>query len=376
MVQKLVNNNASALEKHVEVKNLETQSVSRTIEEFIQFASNLPDMKKIHYELELTNFAAKNLRESDFDEILSWLDETIVNREMNESQGYILFSSFFLLCIYSRRMKNYTVYSKLINDYGLYFEEQPLYPHILSQYHKNFHSPDHMKWTIEYAGEAVLNTPNHIGVLHNYAEAIVTAKENNLEIAESLWEDAQLKMAQVAKHNLYARFHCTRGRLLALLGKYSEAKQAIHEAIDQEVSTSKDYTIRVNEFQSHLMRIQTMETAKSILTKLENTQKEFESSKKEMQDSMEKLQKDNLQFLGFFVAIISLTIGSLNIIGDKTFIETALLILILTGSIILGYLSLGFIFYTRTTNKYSQIIVLCIGSLFIIGAILAYYFIK
>jgi uncharacterized membrane protein YphA (DoxX/SURF4 family) len=351
-----------------------TQTVTRTVEEFIQFASQLPDMNKIYYELDLTNYAAKNMRASDYDEILAYLNSCIANRKQNQPLGNILFSSFFLLCIYSRRMKNYSVYSTLLKDYGKYFDEHPLFPHIQSQYHKNFHSPDHMKWTIEYARESVENTPLHIGVLHNYVEAIVTAKENHLEISDSLWQDAQLKMNQVAKHNLYAKFHCTRGRLLALLGKYAEAKLAIHEAIDQEVSTSKDYAIRVNEFQAHLMRIQTMETATSILTQLENTQKEFEASKNEMHTSMDKLQKDNLQFLGFFVAIISLTIGSLNIIGDKTFIETALLILILTGSIILGYVTLGFLFNTSKSSKYPQMIALFIGILFIVGSILVHYF--
>lgn len=363
------------------------QNLAPIVEDFISFSKQLPSMERIEYELVLTNYAAKHIKELEFNTILTWFKAETEKANTDEVDERLLFSTFFLLCIYSRRMKNYSVYKELLDKYEKIFEREALYPHLLSMYYKNFNSKEDMEWTIEYAREAVKNLPEQVGVLHNYVEAIVTAKENGLEIEDSLWTDAQEKMKEVikrnAKHKLYAKFHCTNGRLLALLKKFADAKEAIQKAIDQEDSTSNDYSLRINEYQSQLMRIQTLETSEKILSELESTKKEIEDSKKEIEDSkqemkvsMKKLQRDNLQFLGFFVAIITLTIGSFNLIGDKTFLETALLLLILTGSIILAYACLGFISHLKKSGIPQLIVVLLIGIVLIVGSISAYLYIS
>lgn len=344
-----------------------TLSPPEAITRFLDFYETLPDMNLRSYEVQLTKYASQNVTKVEFDLLLSWL------RERVHSPQSAAFECFFVLCIFSRRLKNFSEYRELLRDFGTYFEHLPLYHHIEALYYKQFDTPNDIEMAMTCASKAAQHPElsRQVGVLHSYVESVVKAEEHNQNVSPSILEDAMIKINEVVKlDNHYAKFHCTRGRLLALREDFPEARRAIHKAIDLEDSTNIDYSIRINEYQSHLTRIQMEEKSHLILKELKETKAEFEQSKKDMVVSMEKLQKDNLQFLGFFVAIISLTIGSLNMIGDKSFHETAYLIMILTGCILLGYVSLGMLFQPKQVKRIYQLYIFLIGLLLIGGPFL------
>ncbi|MDZ5471904.1 hypothetical protein SM124_09105 [Bacillus sp. 31A1R] len=344
-----------------------TLSPPETITRFLEFSETLPDMKMRTYEVQLTKYASQNVSKAEFDLLLTWLKERV------PSSQPATFECYFVLCIYSRRMKNFSIYRELLRDYGAYFEHLPLYYHIEALYYKQFDTPNDIEMAMSCASKAAQHPElsRQVGVLHSYVESVVKAEEHKLNVSPSILEDAMIKINEVVRlDNHYAKFHCTRGRLLALRKDFTEARRAIHKAIDLEDSTITDYSIRINDYQSHLTRIQMEEKSHLILKELYKTKEEFEQSKENMVVSMEKLQKDNLQFLGFFVAIISLTIGSLNMIGDKSFHETAYLIMILTGCILLGYVSLGMLFQPKQVKRIYQVYIFLIGLLLIVGPFL------
>ncbi|XXM71454.1 tetratricopeptide repeat protein [Lysinibacillus sphaericus] len=345
------------------------------MEDFIQFVSTLPNRKLRKYETGLAQYASNKLTKHECAILTDWLKQsTDRNEEANDPENPILFSIFFVLCIYARRMKNHSTYKNLIQDYGEFFEGELLYPHIVSLFHKQYDTPEDMELAIHYGRMAVENLPHQVGVLHSYVESVVAAEERGLDIDQAIVGDAREKMDQIIRmDNQYPKFYCTKGRLLAVLKQYREAKTAIHKAIDKEDSSSTDYAIRLNEYQSHLSRIEAAESSSLILDELEKTRSELEESKLELEISMDKMQKDNLQSIAFFVAIISLTIGSFNLIGNKPFLDSAFLIMILTGCILIGYLSLGMLLQQKKSPWKHQVFILLIGLLLIAGPLYSHY---
>jgi tetratricopeptide (TPR) repeat protein len=350
-------------------------SSHEVIEDFIQFASTLPNRKLRKYETALAQYASNKLTKHECAILADWLKRSAErNEDLNDAENPALFSVFFVLCIYARRMKNHSTHKDLIRDYGELFEGELLYPHIVSLFHKQYDTPEDMELAIHYSRKAVENLPSQVGVLHCYVEAVVTAIERGLEIEQEIVEDAREKMDQIIRLDYqYPKFHCTKGRLLAILKQYREAKTAIHKAIDKEDSSSTDYAIRLNEYQAHLSRIEAAESSSLILAELERTRTELEESKRELKISMDKMQKDNLQSLAFFVAIISLTIGSFNLIGNKPFLDSAFLIMILTGCILVGYLCLGMLLQQKKFPWKHQTFILLIGLLLIAGPLYFHY---
>ncbi|WP_258756453.1 hypothetical protein [Cytobacillus firmus] len=219
--------------------------------------------------------------------------------------------------------------------------------------------------------------PNQVGVLHNYAEAIIQAKENGLMISQEELQEANHIINRVIHLSpRYAKFYCTRGRILAAFGKFHEAKTAIRRAIDMEESTKKDYAIRINDYLYHLSRIQTNEFSQVFSEKIALTEKSFDEAKAEIDDSISKLKTENLQMLGFFTAIISFTIGSLNILGNKNFLESALLILILSGSLVLAFVGFGLLFQSKIQHPWRTVAISLLSLFTIAGSLAAYYFVS
>jgi tetratricopeptide (TPR) repeat protein len=354
------------------------QIVGFDVDRFLHGINTLPDHRTREYEVGLTELA-KKLSAHDFQELRDWLSaQYVVVRTENDTQ----FGVFIVLCTYSRRKKNTYVFKDIVEESDGRFVGYPLYPHILSLLYKEM---SEVERSIQSAKEASINLPNQIGVLHNYAEAIVQAKENSLYITDEQMNEALELINKVTgrRDPSNAKFHCTRGRILAQYGQFAEAKRSILKAIDLEDSSNSDYSIRINDYQYHLVRVQTIEFNRSfegklsefnrsLEGKLSTTEQSLAEQKKDIDKSLHSIKAENLQMLGFFVAIISFTMGSLNILQGKKFLESGLLILILMGSTVLAYIGFGLLINIQVRKK-AMIIVSILALLVVIGAFSSYY---
>lgn len=339
---------------------------------FAERFTGLPPHTTREYELKLTK-VAETLSETEYNEWTLYLENSM-NSEQNPS---ILFSIFVVLSTYARRMKNISHFKEIVDRFGERFIEYPLYPHILSLLYKEIGTAEAIEQAVTFAKEASQKLPNQVGVLHNYAEAIIHARENGMMITEEELQDAgQIINRVIHLTPRYAKFYCTRGRILAAMGRFSEAKEAIRRAIDMEESEKKDYAIRINDYLFHLNKVQTNEFSQVFSDKIAITEKSFDVAKLEIDQSISKLKSENLQMLGFFTAIISFTIGSLNILGNRDFLESALLILILSGSLVLAFVGFGLLFQTKIQHPWRTVSISLTSALVIIGSLIAYYFIK
>jgi tetratricopeptide (TPR) repeat protein len=340
----------------------------------------LPNFKNREFELKLTGIAGR-LKAHEVQLLREWFDEQIKKDNYNET---LLFAVFILLTICYRRSKDRSRLQSVIEQVGLIFSENPFYWHVLSMLKKEL---DKFEESLLLAKKAMEELPKHAGVIHNYVESIVIAKEHGYSLSDVELLEAYEKLVQLISYSDYPKYFCTQGRFLAVMGKYAEAKVSISIAVDKEDSTREDYAIRINEYQSHLMRIQTMEFKSIIEQELSKTKEDIREKKQELDSSLriqrEELDKqvqgiksENLQTLGFFVAIISFTIGSINLLKERTFLESSFLILILTSSLTLAYVGFSLVFQFNMKKGKQTAIISVLAVLIIIGSILGNHYLK
>ncbi|AND42274.1 hypothetical protein A361_25025 [Cytobacillus oceanisediminis 2691] len=75
-------------------------------------------------------------------------------------------------------MKNISHFKEIVDRFGERIIQYPLYPHILSLLYKEIGTAGAIEQAVAFAKDALQKLPNQVGVLHNYAEAIIHAREN------------------------------------------------------------------------------------------------------------------------------------------------------------------------------------------------------
>lgn len=328
-------------------------------QDFISFCDSLPDLRMRRFETDIADWSIEFAHEKQ--EML-YLLVSGASPIYHERAMLIRFVAFLALCISFRRLKETSKYEAIIDQYGHLFSSFDLYPHFCSMMYKEKRNEESYQSAILYAEEAVTRLPNHEGVIHNYAETIVIALEEGYGISPNLLDKAgeQLNRA-ISLSPKYAKFHFTKGRMLSLKKQYKLANEAILKAIDLEDSSKKDYVLRINEYQSHLAVIRNLQ----LNAKLEESIKGLETSKEAMEKSLESSKTENLQMLGFFVAIITFTIGSFNLTKQESVMDTAFLLFILSGCLTISYVAFSMLFSDIKKNRTKIFFAFILGCLLI-----------
>jgi tetratricopeptide (TPR) repeat protein len=335
----------------------------------------LNELRPIHndrsreFEIQCTDFAGK-LSKDDVQTLKEWLQA----RQGQGNDDPYVFAVFVVICTFYRRKKDLSLFREIMGQSGRFFRSYPLYPHLQSLLKKE---EGNIEESIQHAKTAVALLPDQVGVIHNYAEAIIHGKEQNLDITTEELRKAKDFVNQAIQYTPdYAKFYCTRGRILAALGDFKGAKASILEAIDQEKSEKGDYAIRISDYQYHLINVQSNELYLRIERKIAATETGIQSQKEEIEGSLRNIKSENLQMLGFFVAIISFTMGSFSLAKGRPFFESGLLVLILTGCMILAYVGFGVLFQLNKEKDKKIIWVSIIAALLVIGSFAGYHFLK
>ena len=125
----------------------------------------------------------------------------------------------------------------------------------------------------------------------------------------------------------YAKFYCTKGRILAIDGQFDRAEEMIREAISREDSAYEKYILRMIEYEGARLRIQ----AKRLVaeTGVDAIQKEIGNLKQSV--------RSNIEIVAFFSGIVSFVIGSLSLARNQTAAHASLLIIALMGCLMSVY---------------------------------------
>ena len=334
--------------------------------ELVEIFKKLPDEKERLFEV----YIVKIIVETEYIEnkLLKILEE-------NKLDSKVFYSAFFGICTYYRRKKDTSKYGETLEKYKYYFDQNPTYSYLKAMFLMQRSGHENIKEAIILSKKSIVDVPNNVGIIHCYAEIIAEAfEEGVLDIKSNTdeLEKAKLLLQDALKENSdYAKFHCTYGRLLALSGDYQEAKQEILIAIDKEDSSKKDYSLRIGEYQRYLIQITSKNYADKTTYEFEVYSKRMEERTEEIRDSIARSEKEveskiqgsltkNLEFLGFFAALVSFIIASVQILTKLSFQEAFQLILELGGMLMLVLSSFGIILNNNKHIK-SNVVVFLMG---------------
>lgn len=330
---------------------------------------SLPPETERAYEVQLVNIAMSD-HTSEFAQLL---------REMLDDKGEedpVRFAAFCALCEIRRRQKDYSHELRLLQEGEEQFADHPFYSHIkLLYYVDNFKYEDHEE-ILTLARRNTDRLPLNAGVWHAFADLTATAFEtadfSGVEPPAAHWlSDALMAVDWALRLDpSYAKFHCTKGRLLALQGDFDQASALIREAVDLEDSHKSDYAIRINGYLNHLQQVQSKTQNRHMENKLSQymeqqmeqyaqqigvqqaeLRQQTDRVMEELQDSMSK----NLEFIGLFAGIISFTIGSISIAGslaESSFAAAAGLIIVLMGALLCVFAGFGVVLHGFEKRKW------------------------
>jgi len=310
--------------------------MSNIIEKLMNKLNEMPSDITRAYEKEIYEIIKET--KSDREEIEKNYDKIINDPKVPIEARY---NFFFMLCTIYRKEKNYLKYEYILNEYKAKFDCYKSIKHLEVMIKlEKIDNEVKVKETLSLIEDLLNVSPENAGYLHNYSfcvansfyESIYNKDENSKELEEAI-EKIQ-KAIQLDER--YAKFYATLGRLQILDGNFSKGRANINEAIKLE-SPGENYSIKIGEYQSYLAIGKIYEFMVDHNETYNKFKKEIEETKKELQ----KINTNNLEFLGFFTALISFTIGSINIISGQSFQEAARLILTLCGGLLIVFSGFG-----------------------------------
>jgi len=314
--------------------------MDRSLQRTVSFFSNLPDETSRQFELEITQYVE--------DDPGSY----VLFRKIIESGDLSLsirYAAFFALCTYYRRYKESTKLFSLLIEFEGVFSQFGTFDLLYSMALRERGRKVDVQESIQRSVLAKKKLPGHAGILHNYAHGIASYVEDfgidGVVYAEAVDEAVACVDMATSENPGYAKFYCTRGRLMACKGMYDEAIMFIRKAIDCESPTKKDYAIRISEYMLHLNRIQISKMLNVLDDQVQDGKRSIQSAVDGVRRITEEARTRNLEFLGFFAAIISFTIGGLQLAQRQPVLQSAQLIIVLASALLVSFSGLGIMLY-------------------------------
>ena len=166
------------------------------------------------------------------------------------------FEAFFCLATIFRRNRDFTKLSDLLQyaEKRADFKGHVSLPHIRIMYETHSESLYDYDTLLETAHKSACDLSDNSGYQHTFANAFATICENclpeDLDIIIDSWYDSALYCVNKAiSLQEYAKYYCTKARIVALKKHFDEANELILKAIDLEDSSSSDYPLLIGNYQ-------------------------------------------------------------------------------------------------------------------------------
>lgn len=298
--------------------------------DLLDYVAGLPDQADRNYELALTKTA----------ELSPPMVFTVCREVLDDSSEGLhpRFAALYIVAIHLRRFKSYTEFAQLLDKHGSEFTDQPLFAHLAGLLYAGRGGVGDLRQAIDLSRRAAKELPVHSGALHAFAFNVACALEEGMDLESELLPEAQRALSvAVGFEPNYAKFYCTRGRLMSLRGDYAGARASIERAMDLEDEHKSDYAIRLGEYQHHLARVFMAELRGTLAGEFEAARAQIDAAKALVETELSEMRSQNLTTLGLFTAILSFTLGSIQIVQNQPFDLAARLIIIMAGCILVVY---------------------------------------
>ena len=219
-----------------------------TKEKIIQFFRQLPgDEHTRDYEKNISRFAYDHASTPEL---------TAYTQIMQSTEEYA-YEAFFCLATIHRHNRDFTKLWKLINKAK---EREDLrnhvsFSHIEIMYATHSESLYDYDELLESAHRSACDLFDNSGYQHTFANAFATICEKclpaDLSIIVDTWYDTALYCVNraIALEPDYAKYYCTKARIVSVKHHFEEANDLILKAIDLEDSKKHDYALLVGNYQ-------------------------------------------------------------------------------------------------------------------------------
>lgn len=221
--------------------------------ELCNFLSNVPNERQRSYELSLTDYVLKNNSAQTINDLTQ-----IADKHPNQQIAY---NAFYCLNIIFRRAKDYFKVNNLFEKYTQRFSKHITFEHLKVLFEiesGSMYDYDEML-NVTYKDSELFF--DNAGFVHLFADVFATIYENgyihNMDAFLDGWYQLALNAANKAIEldENYAKYYCTKARILSINHEYDEAMNYINKAISIERSDHYDYTLRICNYQYYKIMI-------------------------------------------------------------------------------------------------------------------------
>lgn len=212
------------------------------------------------FEGSVTQYANRNNSES----IREYLKKIVEE----EGESDIAYAAFYLLQVMLRQRKDFGQMRENFRRWGQLFESEASYSHIWVLYLIESGEDFDVEEALALSETDCETFPDNAGFVHLFADVYATVCERadpqeRAALMEKWGARAEEMVDKAIKYSEdesgghgYAKYYCTKARILALRKEYREAEHNVNLAIDKEDSERKDYVIRLLGYQYHKTMIQ------------------------------------------------------------------------------------------------------------------------
>ena len=170
-----------------------------------------------------------------------------------EGEEDLAYRAFYALTIIYRNRKDYQQLQALFEE-NPRFAGHPSYHHLLILFQLEAETFFDALELLELAREDARQHRDNAGYLHLFAHLFVyTCEKSRGEMREQVrreyYDDVERAVEDAIRLDpAYAKFYCTKARVVAQRGRYGEAYSLINKAVATESSARKDYALRLLDY--------------------------------------------------------------------------------------------------------------------------------
>ena len=170
-----------------------------------------------------------------------------------EEEEDLAYRAFYALTIIYRNRKDYQQLQALFEE-NPRFAGHPSYHHLLILFQLEAETFFDALELLELAREDARQHRDNAGYLHLFAHLFVyTCEKSRGEMREQVRREYYDDVEQAVEDAIrldpaYAKFYCTKARVVAQRGRYAEAYSLINKAVATESSARKDYALRLLDY--------------------------------------------------------------------------------------------------------------------------------
>ena len=220
---------------------------------FAKFFNSLPQENTREYEVKITEFAGTNCEEKD-----AKIIEKLIDSSRREDVAY---AAFYCMTVIHRRNKNFNQLKQLFDKYEKRFGNRISYDHLKILF---LIESDSMYDYNDILRRSLINARNmgeNAGYIHAFADVFVTICERCEAPARDFFIKTWYNKALDAVNKAieldpsYAKYYCTKARIVTLKNCFAEALKLISKATSEENANRKDYPLRISNYQFYNMYI-------------------------------------------------------------------------------------------------------------------------